>query len=84
MHPFRDVKNNSSIAVHLAYYLTLKLKKKVLLVDADAQRSSSQWIAGMDGKIETQVIQTPDDLTLYSFGLLTSAMVLLSKRKRNS
>jgi chromosome partitioning protein len=52
----------STTAVHLAYYLTIELKKKVLLVDADAQRSSSQWIAGMDGKIETQVIQTPDDL----------------------
>jgi chromosome partitioning protein len=34
----------------------------MLLIDADAQRSSSQWVEGMDAEIPYQVIQTPDDL----------------------
>lgn len=38
-------------------------KQKVLLVDADGQRSSSQWVEGMeDIKISHKVIQSPDDL----------------------
>ncbi len=52
----------STTSVHLAYWLSVKQKKKVLLVDADAQRSSSQWIAGIDLEISTVVIQTSDDL----------------------
>lgn len=52
----------STTSVHLAYWLTARRKKNVLLVDADAQRSSSQWVEGMSVQIPHQVIQTPDDL----------------------
>jgi chromosome partitioning protein len=34
----------------------------VLLVDADAQQSSSEWLSGMELKIPYKVVQTPDDL----------------------
>lgn len=52
----------STTSVHLAYWLTARRKKNVLLVDADAQRSSSQWVEGMEVQIPHQVVQTPDDL----------------------
>ncbi|MEG3960572.1 hypothetical protein [Microcoleus sp. herbarium2] len=34
----------------------------MLVVDADAQRSSSQWCRRMEPSIATQVLQSPDDL----------------------
>jgi hypothetical protein len=34
----------------------------VLIVDADAQRSSSQWYSRMEPSIPTQVLQSPDEL----------------------
>ena len=52
----------STTAVHFAYWLATKQKKKVLLVDADAQQSSSAWLSGMDQKVPYKVVQTPDDL----------------------
>lgn len=52
----------STTAVHFAYWLAVKKKKKVLLVDADSQRSSSEWLEGMELTIPYQVVQTPDDL----------------------
>lgn len=52
----------STTAVHLAYWLTVKKKKRVLVVDADAQRSSSLWLKDMEPTIPCQVIQSPDDL----------------------
>ena len=52
----------STSSVHLAYWLQLKQNYRVLLVDADAQRSSSQWVAGMGVELPCQVIQSPDDI----------------------
>ena len=52
----------STTAVHFAYWLATKQKKNVLLVDADAQQSSSAWLSGMDQKVPYKVVQTPDDL----------------------
>jgi chromosome partitioning protein len=39
--------SKSTTSVHLAYWLKRK-RKKVLLIDADSQKSSSIWVAGMD------------------------------------
>src|SRR4028118_1391689 len=52
----------STTAVHFTYWLATKNKKKVLLVDADAQQSSSEWLSGMEQQIPYKVVQTPDDL----------------------
>lgn len=51
----------STTAIHLAYWLS-KQKKSVLVVDADAQQSSSAWLKGMEKQIPYLVIQSPDDL----------------------
>jgi len=52
----------STTAVHFAYWLTQKKKHQVLLVDADAQRSSSIWLQSLEAPILSEVIQSPDDL----------------------
>jgi len=52
----------STTAVHFSYWLATKKKTKVLLVDADAQQSSSGWLEGMETPIPHKVVQTPDDL----------------------
>jgi chromosome partitioning protein len=52
----------STTAVHFTYWLATKKKKKVLLVDADAQQSSSEWLSSMELQIPYKVVQTPDDL----------------------
>lgn len=52
----------STTAVHLAYWLQNKKKKNTILVDADAQRSSSKWIPNLEGDILCEVIQDPDTL----------------------
>ena len=51
----------STTAVHFAYWLTQN-KKQVLLVDADAQGSSSIWLQSLEAPILSEVIQSPDDL----------------------
>jgi chromosome partitioning protein len=50
------------VAVHFAYWLAFKKKNHVLLIDADAQRSSSLWLEAMEQQISYEVVQTPDDL----------------------
>jgi chromosome partitioning protein len=52
----------STTALHFTYWLATRKKKKVLLVDADAQQSSSLWLAGMELQIPYKVAQTPDEL----------------------
>jgi len=52
----------STSSVHFAYWLAQKKQKKVLLVDADAQRSSSIWLEAMESQIPFAVVQTPDEL----------------------
>ncbi|WNZ24716.1 AAA family ATPase [Leptolyngbya sp. NK1-12] len=49
----------STTAVHLAYWLLHK-QRNVLLVDADAQRSSSIWLESLEDTIACEVIQSPD------------------------
>ncbi|MGL4375432.1 MAG: AAA family ATPase [Microcoleaceae cyanobacterium] len=51
----------STTAVHFAYWL-IQQGKRVLVVDSDAQRSSSQWCIRMEPAIACQVIPSPDDL----------------------
>lgn len=51
----------STIAVHLARWLQ-KQKESVLLVDADAQCSSSKWLARLEQDIPYRVLQAPDEL----------------------
>jgi chromosome partitioning protein len=51
----------STIAVHLVRWLQ-KQKASVLLVDADAQCSSSKWLARLEQNISYQILQDPDEL----------------------
>lgn len=52
----------STISVHLAYWLQSQ-GHSVIIIDADAQRSSSIWLEGLEGRdIPFQVIQSADDL----------------------
>ncbi len=53
----------STTSVHFAYWL-YRQQHRVLMVDADAQRSSSIWLSSMDADppIPFEVLQTPDEL----------------------
>src|SRR5512139_1806117 len=51
----------STTAVHFAWWLVRK-RNKVLLVDADAQRSSSIWLEMLEDKIPCEVAQTSEVL----------------------
>ncbi|MFM7425387.1 MAG: AAA family ATPase [Elainella sp.] len=51
----------STTAVHFAYWLHHK-QRKVLLIDADAQRSSSIWLESLQDPLSWKVAQTPDQL----------------------
>ena len=48
--------------MHFAYWLAIKQRVQTVLIDADAQESSSKWLMGMEQKIPFQVLQSPDDL----------------------
>ena len=54
--------SKSTTSIHLAYWLSVKKKKKVLLIDADSQKSSSQWIDGIDKEIPVSILQSPDEI----------------------
>lgn len=51
----------STVSVNLARWLQ-KRKKSVLVVDADAQCSSSKWLERLEQNIPCQVLQAPDSL----------------------
>ena len=51
----------STTAVHLTYWLFQK-QRNVLLVDADAQRSSSIWLESLEDPIPWEVVQTSEEL----------------------
>lgn len=51
----------STVAVHLARWLH-KRKQPVVVVDADAQQSSSKWFARLEQGVPCQVVQNPDEL----------------------
>jgi chromosome partitioning protein len=52
----------STTAIHLAYYLAIKKGHSTLLVDADSQTSSSQWINNLEKPIPFKVIHSKDEL----------------------
>lgn len=51
----------STTAVHLAYWL-FHQQRNVMLVDADAQRSSSIWLESLEDPIACEVAQTSEAL----------------------
>ena len=51
----------STSAVHFACWLRAQ-GATVLLVDADTQVSSSEWLKSMDNSLPYQVLNQPDDL----------------------
>lgn len=54
--------SKSTTSIHFTYWL-LKQGKRILLVDADAQQSSSQWVKGIEAvDVICEVLSTPDEL----------------------
>ncbi|WP_088892912.1 AAA family ATPase [Leptolyngbya ohadii] len=51
----------STTSVHFAYWL-FHQQRKVILVDADAQRSSSIWLETLEDPVPFEVIQSAEDL----------------------
>jgi chromosome partitioning protein len=51
----------STVSVHLARWL-LKRKQSVVVVDADAQQSSSKWLSRLEQDISCKVVQNSDEL----------------------
>jgi len=51
----------STIAVHLAVWLADR-GKKVLLIDADHQESSSRWIEGVQSNVDFLTLHQPDEI----------------------
>ncbi|MBD2303838.1 ParA family protein [Nostoc sp. FACHB-190] len=52
----------SSTAAHFAYWLSIIKKKKILVVDADGQGSTSTWLEGLDLNVPCHRITDPDTL----------------------
>jgi chromosome partitioning protein len=52
----------STTAVHLAYYLAIQQGHKILLIDADSQSSSSQWLHNLEKSISFKAIYDKDQL----------------------
>lgn len=52
----------SSTAVHFAYWLRFIKKKRVVAVDADAERSTSKWLQALDENFPVEVMPDPDEL----------------------
>ena len=52
----------TTTAVHLAYYLAVKQKQSTVLVDADSQSSSSQWLYNLEPSIPYQAISDKNQL----------------------
>lgn len=67
----------STAAIHFAYWLVTQKQKRVLVVDDDAQRSSSIWLQGMEADIPCQVIQDTDELLEQLPSLATDVDFLL-------
>lgn len=53
--------SKSTCSVHLTYYLSNILKKKVSLIDADPMRISSFWVKQLDIDVTTHQLTAPDD-----------------------
>ena len=53
--------SKSTCSVHLVYYLSKVLKKKVTLIDADPLRISSFWVKQLDTDIKVHQLTDPDD-----------------------
>lgn len=51
----------STVSVHLGRWLD-KLSKSVVVVDADAQQSSSKWLSRLEKSIPCRVVHSPDEL----------------------
>ena len=52
----------TTTAVHLAYYLSVKKKSPTMLIDADSQNSSSQWLYNLQTPISNQPINQKNKL----------------------
>ncbi len=52
----------TTTAVHLAYYFAVKKKSSTLLIDADSQNSSSQWLYNLETVISNQAINEKNKL----------------------
>lgn len=54
--------SKSTTAVHFVWWLARKQGRSVLLVDADAQCSSSKWVAHLEQPLPFKVLSDPDAL----------------------
>jgi chromosome partitioning protein len=77
----------STTSVHLAEYLR-RANKDAILIDADAQQSSSKWVSKMVEPIAYQIMQDPDTIldvipTLKNEYLIVDGPASLSDTTRN-